>query len=208
MPRGVLSVIRGTHSISKRSLFTTRNTVSGTKAGGLPSGLEYSILANGSGEKFERVDPLDFLKFSFIQVVSKISLAGFWLNIILGAMELRIVKPSFKYTPGQWLFLQVPELSLWQWHPVRESSNEQWMIQSRPDYCNSLQSRLHPKIHTFLFTFVRSETSLRISAPVWALVHLSLLQWQLPPWKDLKKMVKRPGYPEVTLSNLIRQSRR
>lgn len=33
-------------------------------------------------------------------------------------MELRLVKPSFKYTAGQWLFLQVPELSLWQWHPV------------------------------------------------------------------------------------------
>jgi hypothetical protein len=33
-------------------------------------------------------------------------------------MELRIEKPSFKYTSGQWLFLQVPELSRWQWHPV------------------------------------------------------------------------------------------
>jgi NADPH oxidase len=35
-----------------------------------------------------------------------------------GAMELRIVKPSFKYTAGQWLFIQVPEISRWQWHPV------------------------------------------------------------------------------------------
>jgi len=35
-----------------------------------------------------------------------------------GAMELRIVKPSFKYTAGQWLFLQVPDVSRWQWHPV------------------------------------------------------------------------------------------
>jgi NADPH oxidase 1 len=33
-------------------------------------------------------------------------------------MELRIVKPSFKYTAGQWLFLQVPDVSPWQWHPV------------------------------------------------------------------------------------------
>ncbi|KAJ6494025.1 NADPH oxidase [Mycena vitilis] len=39
-----------------------------------------------------------------------------------GAMELRIVKPSFKYTPGQWLFLQVPELSSWQWHPFTITS--------------------------------------------------------------------------------------
>ncbi|KAF8202852.1 NADPH oxidase isoform 1 [Pholiota molesta] len=35
-----------------------------------------------------------------------------------GAMELRIVKPSFKYTPGQWLFVQIPELSKFQWHPA------------------------------------------------------------------------------------------
>ncbi|KAJ7262943.1 NADPH oxidase isoform 1 [Mycena rebaudengoi] len=39
-----------------------------------------------------------------------------------GAMELRIVKPSFKYTSGQWLFLQVPELSRWQWHPFTITS--------------------------------------------------------------------------------------
>lgn len=36
----------------------------------------------------------------------------------LGAMELRIVKPSFKYVAGQWLFIQIPELSKFQWHPV------------------------------------------------------------------------------------------
>lgn len=36
-----------------------------------------------------------------------------------GAMELRIVKPSFKYVAGQWLFIQVPDVSGWQWHPVR-----------------------------------------------------------------------------------------
>ncbi|KAK0464895.1 NADPH oxidase [Desarmillaria tabescens] len=39
-----------------------------------------------------------------------------------GAMELRIIKPSFKYTPGQWLFLQVPELSRFQWHPFTITS--------------------------------------------------------------------------------------
>lgn len=35
-----------------------------------------------------------------------------------GAMELRIIKPSFKYTAGQWLFIQVPDVSSLQWHPV------------------------------------------------------------------------------------------
>lgn len=42
-----------------------------------------------------------------------------YLTARLGAMELRIVKPSFKYTAGQWLFIQIPELSHFQWHPVR-----------------------------------------------------------------------------------------
>jgi NADPH oxidase len=37
-------------------------------------------------------------------------------------MELRIVKPSFKYVAGQWLFLQVPELSSLQWHPFTITS--------------------------------------------------------------------------------------
>ncbi|KAJ7116568.1 NADPH oxidase isoform 1 [Mycena epipterygia] len=39
-----------------------------------------------------------------------------------GAMELRIIKPSFKYTPGQWLFIQVPEISHFQWHPFTITS--------------------------------------------------------------------------------------
>jgi len=39
-----------------------------------------------------------------------------------GAMELRIVKPSLKYTAGQWLFIQVPEISRWQWHPFTITS--------------------------------------------------------------------------------------
>jgi NADPH oxidase len=39
-----------------------------------------------------------------------------------GAMEFRIVKPSFKYTAGQWLFLQVPEVSKFQWHPFTITS--------------------------------------------------------------------------------------
>jgi NADPH oxidase len=37
-------------------------------------------------------------------------------------MELRIIKPSFKYVAGQWLFLQIPELSHLQWHPFTITS--------------------------------------------------------------------------------------
>jgi len=39
-----------------------------------------------------------------------------------GAMELRIIKPSFKYVAGQWLFIQVPDVSGWQWHPFTITS--------------------------------------------------------------------------------------
>jgi len=39
-----------------------------------------------------------------------------------GAMELRIIKPSFKYTAGQWLFIQVPDVSKFQWHPFTITS--------------------------------------------------------------------------------------
>jgi len=39
-----------------------------------------------------------------------------------GAMELRIIKPSFKYTAGQWVFIQVPEVSKFQWHPFTITS--------------------------------------------------------------------------------------
>ncbi|KAF9535390.1 NADPH oxidase isoform 1 [Crepidotus variabilis] len=39
-----------------------------------------------------------------------------------GAMELRIAKPSFKYVAGQWLFIQIPELSRYQWHPFTITS--------------------------------------------------------------------------------------
>ncbi|KAK2461977.1 hypothetical protein APHAL10511_006440 [Amanita phalloides] len=39
-----------------------------------------------------------------------------------GAMELRITKPSFEYVAGQWLFLQIPEISNFQWHPFTITS--------------------------------------------------------------------------------------
>lgn len=39
-----------------------------------------------------------------------------------GAMEFRIIKPSFKYTAGQWLFIQVPDVSKFQWHPFTITS--------------------------------------------------------------------------------------
>ncbi|KAI8915590.1 ferric reductase NAD binding domain-containing protein [Gorgonomyces haynaldii] len=37
-------------------------------------------------------------------------------------MELRIEKPSFLYKPGQYLFLNIPSVSRFQWHPFTISS--------------------------------------------------------------------------------------
>jgi NADPH oxidase len=38
-----------------------------------------------------------------------------------GAMEVRFKKDSVKYKAGQWLFLNCPEVSRYQWHPVSPS---------------------------------------------------------------------------------------
>ncbi|KKA29182.1 hypothetical protein TD95_004312 [Thielaviopsis punctulata] len=37
-------------------------------------------------------------------------------------IEIQFNKPSFKYKAGQWLFLQVPSISKWQWHPFTITS--------------------------------------------------------------------------------------
>lgn len=37
-------------------------------------------------------------------------------------MEIQFNKPSFKYKAGQWLFLQVPSISKYQWHPFTITS--------------------------------------------------------------------------------------
>jgi NADPH oxidase len=37
-------------------------------------------------------------------------------------MEIQFRKPSFRYAPGQWLFLNVPAVSQWQWHPFTITS--------------------------------------------------------------------------------------
>jgi NADPH oxidase 1 len=42
--------------------------------------------------------------------------------LTLGAMEIQFRKPSFRYQPGQWIFINVPVVSLWQWHPFTITS--------------------------------------------------------------------------------------
>jgi NADPH oxidase len=62
-------------------------------------------------------------------------------------MELRIVKPSFKYVAGQWLFIQSPELSRFQWHPFTitsapEDSYVSIHIRQVGDFTRALGERL------------------------------------------------------------------
>lgn len=40
----------------------------------------------------------------------------------LDVAEIQFSKPSFKYKPGQWIFLQVPSISRYQWHPFTITS--------------------------------------------------------------------------------------
>lgn len=90
----------------------------------------------------------------------------------LGAMELRIVKPSFKYTAGQWLFIMVPEISGWQWHPVSGSLATTYLhmlIQG------SLPSHRLRKILMSPFTFAKSVTGRGLSVNVSVLAHKSSL---------------------------------
>ena len=37
-------------------------------------------------------------------------------------MEIQFRKPSFRYAPGQWIFINVPAVSKWQWHPFTITS--------------------------------------------------------------------------------------
>jgi NADPH oxidase len=64
-----------------------------------------------------------------------------------GAMELRIIKPDFKYTAGQWIFLQIPEISKFQWHPFTITSAPEdpyvsVLIRQAGDWTCSLGERL------------------------------------------------------------------
>jgi NADPH oxidase 1 len=42
--------------------------------------------------------------------------------INIGVVEIQFKKPSFKYKAGQWLFLQMPSVSTYQWHPFTITS--------------------------------------------------------------------------------------
>ena len=80
-----------------------------------------------------------------------------------GAMELRIIKPKFKYTAGQWLFIQAPEISKWQWHPVCSFPGSELLYSTHLDSSPSLRPL---RIHTFQSTSARWVTGLTLSESV------------------------------------------
>ena len=70
-----------------------------------------------------------------------------------GAMEVRFKKDSMKYKAGQWLFLNCPEVSRYQWHPVSPHIFiRRWFEGDTDD--SSLYPQ-HLKIHSSRFIFVK-----------------------------------------------------
>jgi predicted ferric reductase len=83
-------------------------------------GVEDSISSNGSGESSIADEILESPRSSCIHKVKSTS-QGFFPDSI-GALEIQFSKPSFRYTSGQWIFINVPAVARWQWHPFTITS--------------------------------------------------------------------------------------
>ncbi|KAF9550960.1 hypothetical protein EC957_010727 [Mortierella hygrophila] len=64
-----------------------------------------------------------------------------------GVIELQIQKPSFKYKPGQYMFINIPDLSEYQWHPftITSSPFEDYVsvhIRQAGDWTRALGTRM------------------------------------------------------------------
>ncbi|KAF9941820.1 hypothetical protein BGZ75_006629 [Mortierella antarctica] len=64
-----------------------------------------------------------------------------------GVIELQIQKPSFKYKPGQYMFINIPDLSKYQWHPftITSSPFEDYVsvhIRQAGDWTRALGTRM------------------------------------------------------------------
>jgi len=80
-------------------------------------GVEGYTSLNVSGEPLIAVEILQSQKSSCIlKVPSQFDRSD------IGAMEIQFKKPSLRYQPGQWIFINVPEVSPWQWHPFTITS--------------------------------------------------------------------------------------
>jgi hypothetical protein len=117
-----------------------------------------------------------------------------------GAMELRIVKPSFKYVAGQWLFIKVPAVSGWQWHPVSAWNPSSFSIDCLYPY-SSPSPRLR-RTRTSLSTFVKSVTGLVVLAMLSVLAPQSCSLLPRPPWPPPTRMRSTSALRVVTLLRL------
>ena len=70
-----------------------------------------------------------------------------------GAMEVRFKKDSMRYKAGQWLFLNCPEVSRYQWHPVSPHIFIRRWFEGDTDDSSLYPQRL--KIHSSRFIFVK-----------------------------------------------------
>lgn len=68
-----------------------------------------------------------------------------------GAMEVQFKKDSMKYKAGQWLFLNCPEVSKYQWHPVRPLMRSSIRMEA---YSSSLSRQLQ-KTHSSRSIFAK-----------------------------------------------------
>lgn len=67
--------------------------------------------------------------------------------LMVGVVEIRFVKPSFKYLSGQWLWLNIPSLSHFQWHPftITSSPSDEYIslhIRCVGDWTDDLATRV------------------------------------------------------------------
>ncbi|KAJ3035742.1 hypothetical protein HDV00_003455 [Rhizophlyctis rosea] len=65
-------------------------------------------------------------------------------------IELQFEKPTLTYTPGQYVFINIPEVSRWQWHPFTISSTPEEgaisvHIRAIGDWTNALMDRVNEK---------------------------------------------------------------
>jgi hypothetical protein len=124
MPPGALCEIPWNHFRHSQERFSG-STASDISPGGLRSGPVDFTCLRGFTERSAPEGRLKSQKSSDTHTVSPRAPTPFKSTCLPkppGAMEIQFRKPSFKYKSGQWLFLQVPAISAFQWHPFTITS--------------------------------------------------------------------------------------